>query len=163
MLKFVIAILAFSAVVSMVGGLWAAINNVPSTIGMHFRQVSAEFVVQTREDLLKYRAECVQSLSVSDELVEKYKSWNFPEDDTTQCYIKCIFNKMQLFDDANGPIVDNLVVQLAHGRDVDEVRAEIVKCAGSNTDGNVCHWAFRGFQCFQKNNLSLIKASVKKD
>uniref|UniRef100_A0A240PNH4 Odorant-binding protein 9 n=1 Tax=Anopheles epiroticus TaxID=199890 RepID=A0A240PNH4_9DIPT len=139
MLKFVVAILAFTAV------------------------MSAEFVVQTRDDLLKYRAECVQSLGVSDELVEKYKSWDFPEDDTTQCYIKCIFNKMQLFDDTTGPIVDNLVVQLAHGRDADEVRAEIVKCAGSNTDGNVCHWAFRGFQCFQKNNLSLIKASVKKD
>ncbi|XP_052862705.1 general odorant-binding protein 99a-like isoform X1 [Anopheles cruzii] len=126
-------------------------------------QVSAEFVVQTRDDLLKYRGECVKSLGVSDELVEKYKSWNFPEDDTTQCYIKCIFNKMQLFDDTNGPNVENLVQQLAHGRDAEEVRGEINKCTGSNTDGNICHWAFRGFQCFQKNNLSLIKASVKKD
>ncbi|XP_053687879.1 general odorant-binding protein 99a-like [Sabethes cyaneus] len=124
---------------------------------------SAEFTVQTSEDLHRYRNECVTALSVPEDHVAKFKKWQFPEDDTTQCYIKCIFNKMQLFDDTDGPLVDNLVQQLAHGRDADEIRAEIVKCVDKNTDGNTCHWAFRGFKCFQQNNLSLIKASIKKD
>ncbi|KAL1397319.1 hypothetical protein pipiens_009855 [Culex pipiens pipiens] len=124
---------------------------------------AADFTVKTTDDLQTYRSECVSSLSISDELVAKYRKWDFPEDDTTQCYIKCIFNKMELFDDNNGPIVDNLVLQLAHGRDADEVRAEILKCVDKNTDDNSCHWAFRGFKCFQTNNLQLIKASIKKD
>ncbi|XP_058443199.1 general odorant-binding protein 99a-like [Malaya genurostris] len=122
-----------------------------------------DFVVQTGEDLLRYRGECVSSLSVPDDHVTKFKKWEFPEDDTTKCYIKCIFTKMQLFDETDGPIVENLVKQLAHGRDEAEIRAEILKCVDKNTDNNACSWAFRGFQCFQKNNLSLIKASIKKD
>ncbi|XP_055632156.1 general odorant-binding protein 99a-like [Toxorhynchites rutilus septentrionalis] len=125
--------------------------------------VSADFTVQTREDLLRYRSECASSLNIPEETVEKYKKWEFPEEDSTKCYIKCVFNKMHLFDDTTGPNVDNLVQQLAHGRDADEVRAEVVKCVDKNTDDNACHWAFRGFKCFQKNNLQLIKSSIKKD
>ncbi|XP_058825089.1 general odorant-binding protein 99a-like [Topomyia yanbarensis] len=125
--------------------------------------VTADFTVQTGEDLLRYRGECVSSLSISDDYVSKFKKWEFPEDETTMCYIKCIFTKMQLFDETDGPIVDNLVQQLAHGRDADEVRAEIMKCVDKNIDNNACHWVYRGFKCFQKNNLSLIKASVKRD
>ncbi|XP_062534215.1 general odorant-binding protein 99a-like [Armigeres subalbatus] len=125
--------------------------------------VAADFKVSTSEDLLQYRTECVSALNVPAEYVEKFKKWEFPEDDTTKCYIKCVFNKMQLFEDTEGPLVDNLVQQLAHGRDADEVRTEVLKCVDKNTDNNACHWAYRGFQCFQKNNLSLIKASIKKD
>nr|6NBN_A Chain A, AAEL005772-PA [Aedes aegypti]6OG0_A Chain A, AAEL005772-PA [Aedes aegypti]6OGH_A Chain A, AAEL005772-PA [Aedes aegypti]6OII_A Chain A, AAEL005772-PA [Aedes aegypti]6OII_B Chain B, AAEL005772-PA [Aedes aegypti]6OMW_A Chain A, AAEL005772-PA [Aedes aegypti]6OMW_B Chain B, AAEL005772-PA [Aedes aegypti]6OMW_C Chain C, AAEL005772-PA [Aedes aegypti]6OMW_D Chain D, AAEL005772-PA [Aedes aegypti]6OMW_E Chain E, AAEL005772-PA [Aedes aegypti]6OMW_F Chain F, AAEL005772-PA [Aedes aegypti]6 len=122
-----------------------------------------EFTVSTTEDLQRYRTECVSSLNIPADYVEKFKKWEFPEDDTTMCYIKCVFNKMQLFDDTEGPLVDNLVHQLAHGRDAEEVRTEVLKCVDKNTDNNACHWAFRGFKCFQKNNLSLIKASIKKD
>ncbi|KXJ69324.1 general odorant-binding protein 99a [Aedes albopictus] len=124
---------------------------------------AADFTVSTTEDLQRFRNECVSSLSVPADYVEKFKKWEFPEDDTTMCYIKCVFNKMQLFDDTEGPLVDNLVLQLAHGRDGEEVRTEVMKCVDKNTDNNACHWAFRGFKCFQKNNLSLIKASIKKD
>ncbi|XP_065089082.1 general odorant-binding protein 99a-like [Ochlerotatus camptorhynchus] len=124
---------------------------------------AAEFTVSTTEDLQRFRTECVTSLNVPAESVEKFKKWEFPEDDMTMCYIKCVFNKMQLFDDTEGPLVDNLVQQLAHGRDAEEVRTEVLKCVDKNTDDNTCHWAFRGFKCFQKNNLSLIKASIKKD
>ncbi|XP_055607819.1 general odorant-binding protein 99a-like [Uranotaenia lowii] len=123
----------------------------------------ADFTVQSTEDLQRYRTECAQSEGISDELVAKYRKWEFPEDDKTQCYIKCVFSKMHLFDETNGPIVDNLVQQLAHGRDAGEIREEVLKCVDANTDGNACHWAFRGFKCFQQNNLPLIKASIKKD
>jgi len=69
--------------------------------------VSAEFVVQTSEDLQKYREECKNELSIPDESIAKYKLWKF-EDDHAQCYINCVFRKMSLYDNDSGFLVSKV-------------------------------------------------------
>lgn len=114
--------------------------------------------------MVKYRPECASSLSISEDAVNEYKKWNFPDDEKTRCYIRCIFNKMGLFDDASGFNIDHLVKQLGQNRDEAETRTEVVKCADKNPnkDDN-CVWAFRGFKCFKEAHLPLIQTSVKKN
>lgn len=71
---------------------------------------------------------------------------------------------MGLFEDATGFNVEHLVQQLGQGKNADEVRTEIVKCADDNTNKDTnCIWAYRGFKCFREAHLDLIKLSVKKD
>ncbi|CAO1421981.1 unnamed protein product [Diamesa hyperborea] len=121
---------------------------------------SAEFQIKTSEDLQKYRGECVQELEIPAETVEEYKKWNFKPEGKTPCYIRCIFTKMEIFNDEVGPIVDNLVLQLGQGR-TDDIKDDIEKCIDNSGDDK-CMWAFKGFGCFKKSNLSLIQQSVKK-
>lgn len=54
--------------------------------------------------------------------------------------------------------MDNLVAQLGQGR-TDDVRPDIEKCI-DNTIVDHCQRTFKGFQCFSKNNLQMIKSSV---
>lgn len=54
--------------------------------------------------------------------------------------------------------VDNLVAQLGQGRS-DNIKPDIEKCI-DNTIADHCQRAYKGFQCFSKNNLPMIKSSV---
>lgn len=68
-------------------------------------QASAEFQIKTSEDLQKYRGECASELEIPAETVEEYKKWNFKPEGKTPCYIRCVFTKMEIFNDEVGPIV----------------------------------------------------------
>lgn len=96
-------------------------------------------------------------------MVTEYKKWNFPDDEKTRIYIKCIFTKMGLFEDVKGFNVEHLVEQLGQGRDKAETRTEVEKCADKNEAGDdKAVWAFRGLKCFKAAHLPLIQMSVKK-
>lgn len=58
----------------------------------------ADFKVSTGEDLHKYRDSCKTELSLSDEVIEQFKKWQFT-DDASACYIHCVFKHMQLYND----------------------------------------------------------------
>lgn len=130
-------------------------------------QASAdEFKVRNTDDLQVFRTECGKELNLPNERLEKFKKWEFGEDEETKCYIRCVFKKFPIFDDKTGPIVDNLVKQLSHGgnKTQEELRADITKCVDAKKDNeNECSWAWRGFTCFKAANLQLIRDSTKKD
>uniref|UniRef100_A0A336MDT2 CSON000112 protein n=1 Tax=Culicoides sonorensis TaxID=179676 RepID=A0A336MDT2_CULSO len=124
-----------------------------------------EYKVRTTDDLQVFREECGKELNIPAERLEKFKMWDFGDDEVGRCYIRCSFKKFPIFDDKTGPLVDNLVKQLVAGgnKTEDEVRAEVTKCVDEKkADENECSWAFRGFTCFKTANLQLIRASVKK-
>lgn len=123
-----------------------------------------DWKIQTHDNLSTYRPECASTLNIPENVVAEYKKWNFPDDEKTRCYIRCIFNKMGLFTDEQGFNVERLVKQLGQNRNETEVRAEILKCADKNeAKDNACVWAFRGFNCFKEAHLSLVQTSVKKN
>lgn len=121
--------------------------------------------MRNQEDLIKARKECMEAKKVSPELIEKYKKFDFPDDEITRCYIECIFEKFQLFDPKDGFKNDNLVAQLGQGKDnKDEVKADVEKCADKNEQkSDSCSWAFRGFKCFIAKNRPLVFDSLKKN
>lgn len=120
-------------------------------------KVSAEFKIRTGDDLHSYRDACKTELSIPDEEIEQFKKWQFTSDHSA-CYINCVFRQMELYDNTNGFNVDNLETQLGQGR-TESIRADIEKCI-DNTITDNCQRAFKGFQCFSKSNLQMIKASV---
>lgn len=96
--------------------------------------------------------------------MNEYKKWNFSNDEKTQCYIKCIFGKMGLFDEKDGFDIERLVKQLGQGKNETVIRPEIVKCADKNQQKtDACQWAYRGFDCFKKAHLDLVQTSLKKN
>ncbi|XP_075144695.1 general odorant-binding protein 99a-like [Haematobia irritans] len=130
-----------------------------------FTLASAEYVVKTRENLLQFRNECVEELKVPAEHVEQYKKWQYPNDEITQCYMKCVFVKFGLFSPETGFDVENIHHQLvgvnAEASHDDSVHAKIESCVDKNEQGsNACEWAYRGAICFFKNNLQLVQRSV---
>uniref|UniRef100_A0A1A9WB60 Uncharacterized protein n=1 Tax=Glossina brevipalpis TaxID=37001 RepID=A0A1A9WB60_9MUSC len=148
-MKTVIVILAFAIV----------------TVSSHHHHEHDDYVVKTRDDLIKFRDECSNKLNVPAELLEKYKKWQYPEDDVTKCYMQCMFEKFEFFDEKQGFDVHKIHLQLvgAHGPvdHSDETHEKIAKCAAKKPeDTNACAWAYRGGVCFINSNLQLVKSSV---
>ncbi|EDW02280.1 general odorant-binding protein 99a [Drosophila grimshawi] len=125
---------------------------------------AAEYKLRTAEDLQKVRKECAVANKVTEVLITKYKAFEYPDDEITRNYIKCIFNKFDLFEDTKGFNVDNLVAQLGQGReDKTTLKADVEKCADKNEQkSNVSAWAYRGFKCFLSKNLPLVQAAILK-
>ncbi|KAH8359599.1 hypothetical protein KR093_007788, partial [Drosophila rubida] len=133
------------------------------TIHILYLQVSADYVVKTKDNMLSYREECVKELSVPADLVEQYQKWQYPNDAKTQCYLKCVFTKWGLFDTESGFNVENIHTQLVRGAadHDDKLHGEIAACADKNEQGsNACEWAWRGATCLLKNHLPLIQQSL---
>ena len=124
-----------------------------------------EFRLRNQEDLMKARKECMEAKKVPAGHIEKYKKFDFPDDETTRCYLQCVLEKFQLFDAKNGFKTQNLLVQLGNGKDnKDKVKADIEKCADKNEQkSDSCTWAYRGFKCFISKNLPLVQESIKKN
>jgi len=118
---------------------------------------AADFKISTSDDLHKFRDQCKTELSLTDEAIAQFKKWQFT-DEHSACYINCVFRHMQLYNNDSGFNVDNLVAQLGQGR-TDNIRPDIEKCV-DNSIADHCQRAFKGFQCFSKNNLNMIKSSV---
>ncbi|ALC46192.1 Obp99a [Drosophila busckii] len=128
-----------------------------------FGAAYADYVLKTGADLLNYRQECVKELSVPTELVEQYKKWEYPNDEKTQCYLKCVFTRFGLFDNQSGFNVENIHTQLARGvpDHSDGVHGKIEACVDKNEQGsNACEWAYRGASCLLKNHLPLVQQSL---
>ncbi|KAL9899486.1 odorant-binding protein 99b [Glossina fuscipes fuscipes] len=131
----------------------------------HHEHDDDDYVVKTREDLLKFRDECSTKLNVPADLLEKYKKWQYPDDELTKCYMKCMFKNFGFFDENHGFDVHKIHKQLvgAHGAidHSDETHEKIAKCANKKPeDTDPCAWAYRGGVCFINSNLQLVKSSV---
>ncbi|CRK91656.1 CLUMA_CG005306, isoform A, partial [Clunio marinus] len=122
-----------------------------------FAVAYADFKIATGDDLNRYRDLCKTELTIPDEDIEKFKKWDFTSE-RSPCYINCVFRHMHLYDNETGFQIDNLVKQLGQGR-TDNIRPDIEKCIDNTVTDN-CQRAFKGFQCFGKNNLQMIKSSV---
>ncbi|EDW89300.1 general odorant-binding protein 99a [Drosophila yakuba] len=126
---------------------------------------AADYKLRTAEDLQNARKECAATSKVTEALIAKYKTFDYPDDDITRNYIKCIFVKFDLFDETKGFKVENLVAQLGQGKeDKAALKADIEKCADKNEQKSPANsWAFRGFKCFLGKNLPLVQAAVQKN
>lgn len=121
-----------------------------------------EWTVKTLPDLIAARTACVTKHDVPAEALEKYKAWNFPDDDATKTYVTCIFKEFGLFCDHEGFHIDRLTAQFktAHGLDIQTV---VEKCA-EKTDADTTNekWVFRAFKCFTAEHLPLVRAQLTK-
>ncbi|XP_016993722.2 general odorant-binding protein 99a [Drosophila takahashii] len=126
---------------------------------------AAEYKIRSVEDLQNARKECGTSSKVTEALIAKYKTFDYPDDEITRNYIQCIFVKFDLFDETKGFKVDHLVAQLGQGKeDKTALKADIEKCADKNEQKSPANaWAFRGFKCFLGKNLPLVQAAVQKN
>lgn len=71
--------------------------------------------------------------------------------------MRCMLDKMGLFDDASGFHVDHMVKQLSGGEIDSEIKSAVDECVGENPhDINACTRAFLAVQCLRGDNLELI-------
>lgn len=129
----------------------------------HGAEHTGDYVVKTESDLLTARNECAKEVGgISSEDIEKYKKREFPDEEKTRCYLKCVFHKFGLFDDEHGFDVHKLHVQIEDNAQVDhsdETHQKIANCVDNNSQGSdPCTRAYRGVTCFVRNNLQLVKA-----
>ncbi|XP_017076363.1 general odorant-binding protein 99b [Drosophila eugracilis] len=124
------------------------------------------YVVKTHDDLVTYRSYCAEKVHASEELVEKYKKWQYPDDAVTHCYLECVFQKFGFYDPEHGFDVHKIHVQLAGaGGKVshsDEMHQKIANCADSHSkEGDSCSKAYHAGMCFMNANLQLVQHSVQ--
>ncbi|XP_017472956.1 PREDICTED: general odorant-binding protein 99b [Rhagoletis zephyria] len=126
----------------------------------------ADYVVKSKEDLAHARDHCVSKLTIADDLVEKYKKWEYPDDEKTHCYLKCIFEELGLYDDEKGFDVHKVHHQVAGDKvdHFDDLHKTIESCAKEGADSDdSCIRAYRGGICLINNNLTLVKQSFVSD
>ncbi|XP_017000477.1 general odorant-binding protein 99b [Drosophila takahashii] len=122
------------------------------------------YVVKSHDDLVTYRSYCAEKVHAGEELVEKYKKWQYPDDAVTHCYLECIFEKFGFYDAEHGFDVHKIHVQLAGGNaevnHSDETHQKIAHCAESHKEGDSCSKAYHAGMCFMNANLQLVQHSV---
>ncbi|KAL5285381.1 Obp99a.2 family protein [Megaselia abdita] len=125
---------------------------------------SAEYTVKTRENLLAYRDECVKSLSIPAETVEKFKKWDFEDTPLVHQYFACVFEKFGFYTKEGGfnvgfihKQVDPEVTHENHGEH-NELHAKIQKCADIEKSDA---YAYNAGKCFMKEQIHLVKKSVE--
>ncbi|XP_058443198.1 general odorant-binding protein 99a-like [Malaya genurostris] len=128
-----------------------------------FATVTADWRIQTVDDLLRNRNKCIKILNLDDGLSEDFGFFDFVEQDQAKCMIKCIMNRMGLFNDKRGPHVGRLVRQMkfASLSSTKDIRNEIMNCVYQDmemnpTDG--CERAYALYQCIQSSNLLLMRS-----
>ncbi|XP_017041614.1 general odorant-binding protein 99b [Drosophila ficusphila] len=124
-----------------------------------------EYVVKTHDDLVTYRTYCAEKVHASEELVDKYKKWQYPDDSVTRCYLECVFQKFGFYDPEHGFDVHKIHVQLAGPNQADhsdETHQKIAHCAETHSkEGDSCSKAYHAGMCFMNSNLQLVQHSVK--
>ncbi len=99
---------------------------------------------------------CQTLLNLSDTETRQYR---FSENTTekNKCFAKCLFNKLEIFNETNGFNVERSVKLFRAADNIyseDLTRYKVEKCADRNLQNNdACKWAHRGFRCFVKENL----------
>ncbi|NP_001298165.1 general odorant-binding protein 99b precursor [Stomoxys calcitrans] len=131
----------------------------------HISHDGHDYTIKTKEDLSRFREDCATKLKVSSELLEKYKNWDYPNEETTRCYLKCVFEHFGFFDETKGfnPYMIHHQLAGAHGPvdHNDELHRSIDFCADHNSQkSDACTWAYRGGMCFIGQHLQLIKDSL---
>lgn len=118
-----------------------------------------------REIFTKHHQECVDKLNVPTDRLDNYAKFDYPDDEITRCYTKCIFEQSGLFGEDSGFNVHKLHHHLVgeHGTvdHSDKTHAEIAKCVENKAeDANKCTTAYKGFKCMLDSNLLVINAEV---
>ncbi|XP_055325839.1 general odorant-binding protein 99a-like [Sitodiplosis mosellana] len=114
-----------------------------------------------QETLGTARRECQTTLHVSEDAVREHGLGNRTNSEATQCFAKCIFTKLGMFNETNGFNEDSSidrfrVAMVAKEGNIPSIREIVVKCASKKIKTeNACGWANRGFECFRKEGLSL--------
>ncbi|KAH8267678.1 hypothetical protein KR026_003183, partial [Drosophila bipectinata] len=123
------------------------------------------YVVKSHDDLVSYRNACAEKVHASEDLVEKYKKWQYPDDAVTHCYLACVFEKFGFYDAEHGFDVHKVHMQLAgpsaHVDHSDEMHQKIAQCAESHKEGDSCAKAYHAGMCFMNANLRLVQHSVQ--
>lgn len=116
----------------------------------------AEHKCTDRAQFLEYRQLCASANGVTEEQIEKLKTYHFDfESENVYCHVKCIFEKMDLFAEDKF-LVDNVVHQLRHGtKDLDDavVKGDLEHCVEEFKDeSDKCKFAFDVLKCFKARN-----------
>lgn len=115
------------------------------------------YVVRYYEDLLAYHDDCATENNISAENLSKYKNQEYAEDEESYCHVKCLTERMSMFNRNKGFQFDNTVTQLAaaNHKTVDEIRPIVFECQKLVSETNVCLWAYKGFLCLKQHNLHI--------
>lgn len=120
----------------------------------------------TREQSLEHqrtlraaRKQCMESLDLTVEDALQHGLQDFSQYGKTKCLPKCLFEKLEIFDETNGFDVDctteRFFLALVN-RKKELIRERAVKCADKKLQSaNACEWAHRGLQCFTAKGLTL--------
>ncbi|EDW81165.1 Odorant-binding protein 99b [Drosophila willistoni] len=133
----------------------------------HHHDHGAAYVVKTHGDLIRFRNVCTERVHADEEDIAKYKKWDFPDNEKTRCYIRCVFEHFGFFDEVTGFDVHKVHEQLAGSKGeqvdhTDDTHQKVANCADSNEQkSDACTWAYRGAMCFMGANLQLVQHSVK--
>lgn len=113
------------------------------------QQASADYVLKGGDDLTAARRECIAEFGISGDLLADYRNKIFKPEAPTPCYIRCVFERLGLFEREKGFNVEYYLRQL--GREGDLSGA--IKGAFDYSGTDTCFWAYRTYINFREKGL----------
>lgn len=101
---------------------------------------------------LQYRTDCIEDLKLTPEEQQHANSFHAGDPLTPKCYSKCLLEKMNMYKDDGGFVVDEVVKHLTDkGFDAVKVRQDFDKCVEDHKDKtDKCDNAFAVAKCFME-------------
>ncbi|KFB42075.1 AGAP002190-PA-like protein [Anopheles sinensis] len=108
---------------------------------------------------------CAKILRVPANMIELYRQGVFPNDDQTQCVIRCVGIRTELYDDERGPNLARLYGQFGGGQSEADFRRRATICMNANqylaSAQNKCAQAYRKlYLCFKDAFSALTRANA---
>ena len=114
---------------------------------------------KSKEEALQIREECLKLNNVPEPLVEKVKKFEYEDEESVRCHIKCTAEKVGVWDNVKGYDVDRLYDQVVIKEEVATNKDDLKKCIDDKHDGeDDCTWAYRNFKCMLDNKYLTKKA-----
>uniref|UniRef100_A0AAG5CPR3 Uncharacterized protein n=1 Tax=Anopheles atroparvus TaxID=41427 RepID=A0AAG5CPR3_ANOAO len=116
-------------------------------------------------DFMKSLLVCAKILRVPPNMVQMYRQGIFPKDDQTQCVIRCVGIRTELYDDERGPNLARLYTQFGGGQSEVDFRRRAAICMNANqhlaSAQNKCAQAYRKlYLCFKDAFGALTRANA---
>ncbi|GAB0093829.1 hypothetical protein DMENIID0001_090110 [Sergentomyia squamirostris] len=103
--------------------------------------------------------ECVKKSGISQKELERFKKADYTsEDPKTHCFVKCVLEKKNFFDDKGLPKADIIGRHLAEknpGKNVKEVMGDCLKLTGADGEG-ACETTYLRYRCASQKGITIV-------
>ncbi|XP_055907730.1 general odorant-binding protein 99a-like [Eupeodes corollae] len=123
---------------------------------------SAEWKPKSRQELKQARLDCIKSLNIPQDLLEKANRLEYPDTDLVKEFVLCGARTSELWNESEGWLSDRIMRLLENDKKLnkEEAREVIESCLDDNSQGSSLQdWSYRNFKCLIDSRL---RSSMKK-
>ncbi|XP_011210423.1 general odorant-binding protein 99a [Bactrocera dorsalis] len=122
-----------------------------------------EWMPKNDAEVSVIRQECIKDFPLSEEQLQKFRIFEYPEEEALRKYLLCVTKAVGIFTEHEGYHADRVAKQFNINLDEAEVTIIAEGCADKNVEGSSADvWAYRIHKCVMASKLGeRVKAYIQ--